>query len=60
MKRDKSSIEQSLVDLQQDIQQMEKTLQQAKEQQELLLQYPDLNGPVNPDVQGNAGEWELL
>ena len=41
-----------MVELQTDIQQLERTLGEAREEQQLLLQYPDLNGPVNTDLQG--------
>ena len=50
--RDKESLQESMVELQTDIQQLERTLGEAREEQQLLLQYPDLNGPVNTDLQG--------
>ncbi len=51
---DKNLAEQSRGDLQQDVQHLEQKLQKAQEQERLLVEYPDLNGPVNPDFSGKC------
>ena len=37
-----------------DILEMERKLERAREQERMLVEYPDLNGPVNTDL---AGRW---
>ena len=41
-----------MVELKSEISQLESTLEEAKEHEKLLVEYPDLNGPVNPDFTG--------
>ena len=41
-----------MVDLQSEIHKLEATVQEANEKYQLLVEYPDLNGPVNADIQG--------
>lgn len=38
--------------LQGEIKQLEVTLEEVKERERLMIEYPDLNGPVNPDMTG--------
>ena len=54
LKRDKENLEDSMLELQTDIRKLEGTIQDAKEREQLMVEYPDLNGPVNPDLQGNG------
>ncbi|KAL5016109.1 hypothetical protein ScPMuIL_005698 [Solemya velum] len=49
---EKQKLEKSIDELEQTIQDLETNLEEAKEQEKLLVAYPDLHGPVNPDVQG--------
>ena len=35
-----------------DLHQMEIQVQEVQEHERLLVEYPDLNGPVNPDLSG--------
>ena len=52
MQKDKETLEESIEDLQQNINQLEKQVEEAKEHERLIIEYPDLNGPVNPDLTG--------
>ena len=54
LKRDKENLKDSMVELQTDIRKLEGTIQDAKEREQLMVEYPDLNGPVNPDLQGKG------
>ena len=51
-RKDKESLEQSIHDLEETISDLRGQIQAAKEHEKLLIQYPDLNGPVNPDLSG--------
>ena len=50
--KEKKNLEKSMVVLRNEISQLEITIQEAKEQEKLLVEYPDLNGPVNTDFAG--------
>ena len=52
LSKDKELLEQSVQDLNDNINDLEKQINQAKENEKLLIMYPDLNGPVNPDISG--------
>ncbi len=46
-------MEESITELEDGIGQLEKQVQEAKEKEKLLVEYPDLNGPVNRDLAGD-------
>lgn len=50
--KDKDSLEQTIQDLSDNIKELEAQSDRAKENERLLIMYPDLNGPVNPDISG--------
>ena len=56
LKQDKEGLEGSMAELKQEISQLEGWLQEAKDQQRLLVEYPDLNGPVNANIAGECGD----
>ena len=55
--RQKESLQGAVGELKADILEMERKLERAGEQERLLVEYPDLNGPVNTDL---AGKWNKL
>ncbi|XP_048760038.2 coiled-coil domain-containing protein 157-like [Ostrea edulis] len=50
----KEELQGSIATLKSDIQQLENKLEEATEREKLLIEYPDLHGPVNPDMQGTG------
>lgn len=50
----KEELQGSITTLKSDIQQLENKLEEAVEREKLLIEYPDLHGPVNPDMQGTG------
>ena len=50
--REKDALEQSIQELNDNIKELEKQNEDMKENKKLLIMYPDLNGPVNPDISG--------
>ena len=46
-------MEQSVQELNDNIKELEKRVEETNENKKLLIMYPDLNGPVNPDIGGN-------
>ena len=50
--KEKETLEQSVQDQNDTIESLEKQLSQAKENEKLLIMYPDLNGPVNSQLNG--------
>ena len=52
LSEEKRSLEQSIQETEAQIKAMEEKLVEAKERERLIIEYPDLNGPVNPDLQG--------
>ena len=55
--RQKESLQGAVGELKRDILEMERKLERAREQERMLVEYPDLNGPVNTDL---AGKWTKL
>ncbi|KAJ8312417.1 hypothetical protein KUTeg_009790 [Tegillarca granosa] len=51
---EKVELEKSICSLQDNIKVIEGKLEEAKERERLLIEYPDLNGPVNPDLTGTG------
>ncbi|XP_046578937.1 coiled-coil domain-containing protein 157-like [Haliotis rubra] len=51
---EKTSLKKSIADTQGMIERLEKSLEEAKERERMIIEYPDLNGPVNPDYQGTG------
>lgn len=47
-------MQESTNDLQSLIQTLEQTISKAKEQEQLLIEYPDLHGPVNAGIRGTG------
>ncbi|XP_013408045.1 coiled-coil domain-containing protein 157 isoform X2 [Lingula anatina] len=54
LNKEKSSLEQAMQQLEQNIAALTQDLQEAQERERLLVEYPDLNGPVNPDLAGSG------
>ncbi|XP_041348129.1 coiled-coil domain-containing protein 157-like [Gigantopelta aegis] len=52
--RQKDEIQKDLQETRELIQKLEVKLEEAKERERLIIEYPDLNGPVNPDYQGSG------
>lgn len=52
--REKTELEESITCLQQNIDTLENKIQEATERERLMIEYPDLNGPVNPDISGTG------
>ncbi|KAK6192725.1 hypothetical protein SNE40_004149 [Patella caerulea] len=52
--KEKDDLEKTMEETRHIIQQMEKQVNEAKEREKLLVEYPDLNGPVNPDYKGTG------
>ena len=52
LNEEKKSLEQGIRETEAQIKVMEERLVEAKERERLIIEYPDLNGPVNPDLQG--------
>ena len=50
--KEKEKLEQSIQELEASLGPLEEHVNQAKEREKLLVEYPDLNGPVNPDYEG--------
>lgn len=50
--REKTKLEHSISELQSNIGVLEEQIQENKEREQLLVTYPDLNGPVNSDLTG--------
>ena len=48
----KEELQGSIAALKSDIEQLENKLEEAVEREKLLIEYPDLHGPVNKDMQG--------
>lgn len=49
---DKESLEQSIDTLQVTVNSLNDKLEEAKERERLIVEYPDVNGPVNKDLIG--------
>jgi hypothetical protein len=47
-----TGVEKCLAETESQIQLLEQRLEEAKERERLIIEYPDLNGPVNPNLQG--------
>ncbi|XP_076452425.1 uncharacterized protein LOC143288046 [Babylonia areolata] len=54
LKEEKRGLEQSIQETEAQILRMEEELREAKERERLIIEYPDLNGPVNPDLHGTG------
>ena len=50
--QEKENLEALIGELKEDIQQLETKVAEARERERLIVEYPDLNGPVNPDLMG--------
>ena len=50
--KEKEKLEQSIQELETSLGPLEEQVTEAKEREKLLVEYPDLNGPVNPDYEG--------
>lgn len=51
---DKESLEQTISTLETTVESLSEKLEEAKERERLIVEYPDLNGPVNPDLTGTG------
>ncbi|KAH3876704.1 hypothetical protein DPMN_000553, partial [Dreissena polymorpha] len=51
---DKESLEQSIHTLEVTVSTLSDRLEEAKERERLIVEYPDINGPVNPDLSGTG------
>lgn len=51
---EKEQLQDSISKLENSIQSLEHQLEEAKERERLMIEYPDLNGPVNRDLQGTG------
>ena len=49
---DKESLEQTINTLEKSVGTLNDKLEESKERERLIVEYPDLNGPVNPDLTG--------
>ncbi|CAC5396967.1 unnamed protein product [Mytilus coruscus] len=52
--REKTELEESITSLQQNINTLETRIQESADRERLMIEYPDLNGPVNPDLNGTG------
>ncbi|KAL4224088.1 hypothetical protein ACF0H5_017542 [Mactra antiquata] len=51
---DKESLEQTISTLETTVESLNDKLEEAKERERLIVEYPDINGPVNPDLSGTG------
>ncbi len=51
---ERDALEQQIQDLSDTVKNFEQQVIQAKENERLLIMYPDLHGPVNPDMNGKG------
>ncbi|OWF50254.1 coiled-coil domain-containing protein 157-like [Mizuhopecten yessoensis] len=51
---EKEQLQDSISQLETNIQKLEQQLEEAREQERLMIEYPDLNGPVNRDLKGSG------
>ncbi|XP_033747469.1 coiled-coil domain-containing protein 157-like [Pecten maximus] len=51
---EKEQLQDSISKLENSIQTLEHQLEEARERERLMIEYPDLNGPVNRDLQGTG------
>ena len=49
---DKESLEQTIGTLESSLDALNNKLEEARERERLIVEYPDINGPVNPDLTG--------
>lgn len=49
---EKAELERCIEETEAQIKELEVQVEQAKERERMLIEYPDLNGPVNPDLHG--------
>ena len=54
---DKESLEQTIGTLESSLDVLNDKLEDAKERERLIVEYPDINGPVNPDLTGIILFW---
>ncbi|KAK7474482.1 hypothetical protein BaRGS_00034304 [Batillaria attramentaria] len=54
LNEEKSKLEESISRTEAEIQRLESQLVEAKERERMIIEYPDLNGPVNPDLPGTG------
>lgn len=54
--REKTELEESITSLQQNINTLETRIQESADRERLMIEYPDLNGPVNPDLNGEFNQ----
>ena len=52
MSEEKEKLQESVARLDGDVKKLEKRVQESTERERLIIEYPDLNGPVNPDLAG--------
>lgn len=52
LNEEKSELEKSISETEAQIQQLESRLVEARDRERMIIEYPDLNGPVNPNLQG--------
>ncbi|ELU04106.1 hypothetical protein CAPTEDRAFT_187561 [Capitella teleta] len=52
LEREKKQLEDERKSVQKELEKMEESLRKVEEEQKLLIEYPDLNGPVNPAING--------
>lgn len=57
---DKESLEQTISTLETTVQTLNDRLEEAKERERLIVEYPDINGPVNPDLSGEFVMIEII
>ena len=57
MQADKESLEQTIGTLESSLDVLNDKLEDAKERERLIVEYPDINGPVNPDLTGTMVIW---
>jgi len=51
---DRESLEQTVTTLEESMAALTTRLDEARDRERLLLDYPDINGPVNPDLVGRC------
>ncbi|XP_025090515.1 coiled-coil domain-containing protein 157-like isoform X2 [Pomacea canaliculata] len=51
---EKAELERCIEETEAQIKELEVQVEQAKERERMLIEYPDLNGPVNPDLHGTG------
>ncbi|KAL3857715.1 hypothetical protein ACJMK2_012357 [Sinanodonta woodiana] len=54
LQSEKDRLEESISSLQSTIETLQEKLEEEKEKERLLVEYPDLNGPVNRDIAGSG------